>query len=63
MSRSESGSNVSSCFSADSDNERSTNRDLVIPSPVELSDSDGDVGNAEKIGPQERCAEFNVWEQ
>jgi hypothetical protein len=42
MSRSESGSDVSSSSSDGSDNERSTNRDLVIPSPVELSDSDDD---------------------
>jgi hypothetical protein len=42
MSRSESGSDVSSSSSDDSDNERSTNRDLVIPSPVELSDSEDD---------------------
>jgi hypothetical protein len=46
MSRSESGSDVSSSSSDDSDNERSAkftaNRDLVIPSSVELSDSDGD---------------------
>ena len=42
MSRSESGSKVSSSSSEGSDNERSTNRDLVIPSPVELSDSEDD---------------------
>ncbi len=42
MSRSESGSDVSSSSSNDSDNERSTNRDLVIPSPVELSDPEDD---------------------
>ena len=39
MLRSESGSDVSS---SSSDNERSTNRHLVIPSPVELSDSEDD---------------------
>ena len=42
MSKSESGSDVFSSSSDDSDNERSTNRDLVIPSPVELSDSSDD---------------------
>jgi hypothetical protein len=42
MSGSESGSNVSSSSSEGSDNERSTNRDLVIPSPVELSESEDD---------------------
>jgi hypothetical protein len=42
MSRSESGSDASSSSSGDSANERSTNRDLVIPSPVELSDSADD---------------------
>ncbi len=43
MSSSESGSDVSSSSSEGSDNERSTNRDLaVIPSPVELSDSEDD---------------------
>ena len=42
MSRSESGSDVSSSSSDGSDNEQSTNRDLVIPSPVELSDSEDD---------------------
>ncbi len=41
MLRSESASDVSSC-SEGSDDERSTNRDLVIPSPVELSESEGD---------------------
>ncbi len=42
MSRSESGSDVSSSSSEGSDDDRSTNRDLVIPSPVELSDSKDD---------------------
>ncbi len=42
MSRSESGYDVSSSSSEGSGNERSTNRDLVIPSPVELSDSEDD---------------------
>jgi hypothetical protein len=42
MSRSDSGSDVSSSSSEGSDNERSTNSDLVIPSPVELSDSEED---------------------
>jgi hypothetical protein len=42
MSRSESGSNVSSSSSEGSDNERSTNRDLFIPNPVELSESEDD---------------------
>ena len=42
MSKSESGSDVFSSSSDDSDNERSTNRDLGIPSPVELSDSEDD---------------------
>jgi hypothetical protein len=42
MSRSDSGSDAASSSSDDSDNERSENRELVVPSPVELSDSDGD---------------------
>ena len=44
MSRSESGSNLSSSCSESEglDDNRSTNRDLVIPSPVELSDSEDD---------------------
>ncbi len=42
MSRSESGSDVSSSSSEGSDNERSTNRDFVIPRPVELSESEDD---------------------
>jgi hypothetical protein len=42
MSRSDSGSNASSSSSDGSDNERSTNRELVIPPPVELSDSSDD---------------------
>jgi hypothetical protein len=42
MSRSDSGSDVSSSSSDDSDNERSTNREIVIPTPVELSDSSDD---------------------
>ncbi len=42
MSRSESGSDVSSSCSEGSDDDRSTNRDLVIPSPVEFSDSEDD---------------------
>ncbi len=40
MSSSKSGSDVS--FIEGSDNEWSRNRDLVIPSPELLSDSDGD---------------------
>jgi hypothetical protein len=42
MPRSESGSDASSSSSDGSDNERSTIRHLVIPLPVELSDSEGD---------------------
>ena len=42
MSRSESASDVSSSCSEGSDDDRSTNRDLVIPSPVKLSDSEDD---------------------
>jgi hypothetical protein len=42
MLRSDSGSDASSSSSDGSDNERSTNRDLVIPSPVELSDPEDD---------------------
>ena len=42
MSRSDSGSDAASSSSDGSDNERSTNRELVIPSPVELSDSEDD---------------------
>ena len=42
MSSGESGSDASSSSSDGSDNERSTNRELVIPSPVELSDSEDD---------------------
>ena len=42
MSRSDSGSDAASSSSDGSDNERIANRDLVVPSPVELSDSDGD---------------------
>ncbi len=42
MLRSESGSDVSSSCSEGSADDRSTNRDLVIPSPVELSDSEDD---------------------
>ena len=42
MSRSDSGSDASSSSSDGSDNERSTNRELVIPSPVEVSDSEDD---------------------
>jgi hypothetical protein len=45
MSRSESGSDASSSSSEGSDDDRSTNRDLVIPSPVELSDSEDDGGS------------------
>jgi len=42
MSRSESASDVYSSCSEGSDDDRSTNRELVIPSPVELSDSEDD---------------------
>ena len=42
MSSSNSGSDASSSSSDGSDNERSTIRDLVIPPPVELSDSSAD---------------------
>ena len=42
MSRSDSGSDAASSSSEDSDNERSEKRDFVVPSPVELSESDGD---------------------
>ncbi len=62
MSRSESGSDVSSSSSDDSDNERGTNRDLVIPSPVELSDSeDDDVSPSQhKLAMMEQLADKNV---
>ena len=57
MSRSESGSDVSSSFSEGSDDDRSTNRDLVIPSPVELSESE-DNG----VGPsQHKLAMKKQW--
>ncbi len=42
MSRSDSGSDASSSSCDDSDNERSTNREFVIPPPFELSDSSDD---------------------
>ena len=42
MSRSDSGSDAASSSSDGSDNERSANRDLVIPSPVELSEAEDD---------------------
>jgi hypothetical protein len=42
MSRSESGSDASSSSSDGSDIERSTNRELAIPSPIEVSDSEDD---------------------
>ena len=42
MSSSDSGSDASSSSSDGSDNERSTIRDLVIPSPVELSEAEDD---------------------
>ncbi len=62
MSRSESGSDVCSSSSEDSDNERSTNRDLVIPSPVELSDSeDDDVSPSQhKLAMMKQLADKNV---
>jgi hypothetical protein len=41
-SRSDSGSDAASSSSDGSDNERSANRDLVIPSPVELSEAEDD---------------------
>ncbi len=71
MSRSKSDFDVSSSSSDDSDNDQSTNRELVIPSPVELSDSEDDgvspseqkIGNDETIGPQESSAEINVWQR
>jgi hypothetical protein len=42
MSRSDSGSDASSSSSDGSDNERSTSHELIIPSPVEVSDSKDD---------------------
>jgi hypothetical protein len=42
MSRSDSGSDAASSSSEDSDNERSEKRDLVVPSPVGLSESEDD---------------------
>ncbi len=63
MSSSESGSDVYSSSSDNSDNERSTNgRDLVIPSPIELSDSDGDgVSPSQyKLAMQKQLAHKNV---
>jgi hypothetical protein len=62
MSRSESGSDVSSSSSDDSDNERSMNRDLVIPSPVELSESedDGISPSQHKLAMMKQLAEKKV---
>jgi hypothetical protein len=62
MPRSESGSDVSSSCSDDSDNERSTNHDLVIPSPVDLSDSYGDgVSPSQyKLAMKKQMAHKNV---
>ncbi len=62
MSRSESGSDVSSPSSDDSDKEQSTNHDLVIPSPVELSDSkdDGVSPSQHKLAMMKQLADKNV---
>ncbi len=62
MSRSESDSEVSSSSSDNSDNERSTNRDLVIPSPVKLSDSedDGVSPSQHKLAMMKQLAHKNV---
>jgi hypothetical protein len=62
MSSSESGSDVSSSSSEGSDNERSTNRDLVIPSPVELSDSDDDSfsPSQHKLSTKKQLAKHDV---
>jgi hypothetical protein len=50
------------CVSHDSDKERSTNYDLVIPSPFELSDSDGDGVSPRqyKLAMQKQLAHKNV---
>ncbi len=62
MSRSESGSDASSSSSEGSDNERSTNRDLVIPTPVELSDSadDGVSPSQYKLAMKKQLSHKNV---
>ncbi len=62
MSSSESGSDASSFSSDDSDNERSTNRDFVVPSPVELSDSaDDDVSPSQhKLAMKKQLADHHV---
>jgi hypothetical protein len=53
---------VSSSCSNDSDNERSTNRDLIIPSPVELSESedDGVSPSQHKSAVMKKLADNNV---
>ena len=62
MSRSDSGSDVSSSSSDGSDNERSTNRELVIPPPVELSDSsdDGVSPSLHKLAMLKQLSRKNV---
>jgi hypothetical protein len=62
MSRSESGSDASSFSSDDSDNERSTNRELVVPSSVELSDSDDDgfSQSQHKLAMRKQMAKHNM---
>jgi hypothetical protein len=63
MSRSDSGSDVSSSSSSDgSDNERSTIRELVIPPPVELSDSsdDGVSPSQHKLAMKKQWSRKNV---
>ena len=62
MSRSDSGSDVASSSSEDSDNERSEKRDLVVPSPVELSESedDGVSPSQHKLAMMKQLADKNV---
>jgi hypothetical protein len=62
MSRSDSGSDAASSSSDDSDHERSEKRDLVIPTPVELSDSadDGVSPSQHKLAMQNQLNRKNV---
>ncbi len=62
MSRSDSGSDVSSSCSEGSDDDRSTNRELVIPPPVDLSDSsdDGVSPSQHKLAMKKQLSRTNV---
>ncbi len=62
MSRSESGSDVSSSSSDGSDDERSTNSVLVIPPPVKLSDSseDGVSPSQHKLAMKKQLLRKNI---